>query len=110
MSIKLQIPVARGPQGQGAQCSIDLIAWNWGLTSPPPMVGGGAGTGRMDVRDLSVTKYIDSVSPSLLEYCVKGAHLDKVALDIEEAGPNRSDHLRSLRNYLSGGRSTPGTG
>src|SRR6185503_10736585 len=44
---------------------IDVLAWSWGMSnSGSAHVGGGAGAGKVNVQDLSFTKYIDSSSPS----------------------------------------------
>ena len=40
---------------------IDIISWSWGMSnSGSAHQGGGAGSGKVNVQDLSVTKYIDS--------------------------------------------------
>ena len=39
-------------------------------------VGGGAGSGKVNVQDLSVTKYIDSSSAKIMLSCCDGTHFD----------------------------------
>ena len=46
---------------------IDVLAWSWGMSnSGSAHVGGGAGAGKVNVQDLSFTKYIDKSTPDLL--------------------------------------------
>src|SRR5436309_3177107 len=46
---------------------IDVLAWSWGVSNTGSAhAGGGAGSGKCSVRDLSFTKYIDKSSPDLI--------------------------------------------
>jgi len=41
-----------------------VLSWNWGMVqSGSRHVGGGGGTGKVAVRDLSCVKYIDNTIP-----------------------------------------------
>jgi type VI secretion system secreted protein Hcp len=66
---------------------IDVLAWSWGMSnSGSAHVGGGAGAGKVNVQDLSVTKYVDSASPKLMKSCADGAHFDEATLTVRKAG------------------------
>src|SRR5438552_730230 len=66
---------------------IDVLAWSWGLSnSGSAHVGGGAGTGKVNVQDLSFTKYIDKSSPDLMLHCCTGKHISKAELFCRKAG------------------------
>jgi len=53
---------------------IDVLSWNWGLTqSASAHVSTGAGTGSADVKDLTITKYVDKASPNLIKNCFIGS-------------------------------------
>ncbi len=53
---------------KGHTDEIDVLSWNWGLTqSASAHVATGAGSGSADVRDLTIKKYIDSASPTLIQ-------------------------------------------
>ena len=55
---------------------IDVLAWSWGANNPSSMHGGGGGgTGKVNVDDLTITKWIDKSSPVLLKACCNGTHL-----------------------------------
>ena len=49
-------------------------------------MGGGAGSGKVSVQDLSVTKYIDSSSAPLMLSCCNGAHFTSALLTVRNAG------------------------
>jgi len=66
---------------------IDVLAWSWGCSnSGSAHVGGGAGAGKVNVQDISVTKWVDSSSPSLVLACCSGDHYDEANLVIRKAG------------------------
>lgn len=67
--------------------TIDILAWSWGMSnSGTAHVGGGAGAGKVNVQDLSLTKYIDSSSPSLQLACCNGKHFDQAIVTVRKAG------------------------
>lgn len=66
---------------------IDVLAWSWGMSnSGSAQVGGGAGAGKVNVQDLSLTKYIDASSPYLLLACCNGTHYTTATLIVRKAG------------------------
>ena len=61
---------------QDHEGEIDVLAWSWGLSQSGSMhVGGGAGSGKVNVQDISLTKYVDKATPSLMRTCCNGEHL-----------------------------------
>src|SRR6202008_1632022 len=66
---------------------IDVLAWSWGASqSGTTHVGQGGGAGKVNVQDLSFTKYVDSASHALLLACCKGTHYDKAGLGLRKNG------------------------
>ena len=46
--------------------TIDVLAWSWGASnSGSAQIGGGAGVGKVNVQDLSFTKFVDKASPDI---------------------------------------------
>jgi type VI secretion system secreted protein Hcp len=73
---------------------MDILAWSWGASnSGTAHVGGGAGAGKVNVQDISVTKYVDKASPSLLLYCCNGKHIDDATLIVRKAGENPLEYI-----------------
>ena len=61
-------------QGKGG-APIDVLSWNWGLVQTASAhVGTSAGVGTADVHDLTITKYVDTVSPALARNCFNGTN------------------------------------
>jgi type VI secretion system secreted protein Hcp len=58
---------------------IDVLAMSWGEANPTPAFGVG-GAGKVNMQDLSVTKYLDKASVPLLMACAAGTHLTNVTL------------------------------
>lgn len=66
---------------------IDVLAWSWGLSnSGSAQSGGGQGAGKVNVQDLSFTKYLDKSTPDLMLNCCNGKHIDKAVLTVRKAG------------------------
>ena len=66
---------------------IDVLAWSWGMSqSGTTHLGPGAGSGKVSVQDVSVTKYVDSASHSLVQFCMNGKHFSEGFLTVRKAG------------------------
>jgi type VI secretion system secreted protein Hcp len=73
---------------------IDVLSWSWGLSqSGTAHMGGGGGSGKVNVNDLSFTKYIDKGSPDLYLFCCQGKHLKDAKLTVRKAGGNPLEYL-----------------
>jgi len=73
---------------------VDVLAWSWGATqSGTTHMGGGGGGGKVNVQDLSITKYVDSASHALFLDCCNGAHHATVTLTVRKAGDTPLEYL-----------------
>ena len=80
-------PVQGEAQGDGHKGEIDVLAWSWGMSnSGSAHVGGGIGAGKVNVQDLSFTKYVDKASPELMLACCNGSHFPEAKLVVQKAG------------------------
>jgi type VI secretion system secreted protein Hcp len=74
---------------------IEVISWNWGMTQTGSShIGTGSGTGKVDVQNLTITKYIDTSSANLIKLCCKGKHFDLATLYIRKAGDKPVEYLK----------------
>jgi type VI secretion system secreted protein Hcp len=91
---------------------IDVLAWSWGMSnSGSAHVGGGAGAGKVNVQDLSFTKYLDLSSPDLMLACCNGKHIDSATLVVRKAGEQPLEYLKiKLTEVLVTSVSTGGSG
>src|ERR671930_2695895 len=91
---------------------IDVLAWSWGISnSGSAQVGGGAGAGKANVQDVSITKYIDKSSPDLMLACCNGKHYDTATLVVRKAGTTPLEYLTlTLSEVLITAVSTCGSG
>jgi type VI secretion system secreted protein Hcp len=92
--------------------SIDVLAWSWGASnSGSAHTGGGAGSGKANFQDISLTKYIDQASPMLLQACAKGTHIPTATLTVRKAGDKPLEYLVvKLEEVLISSLSTGGSG
>lgn len=90
----------------------DVLAWSWGMSqSGSAHIGGGAGTGKVSVHDLSFTKYIDKGSPDLMLNCCQGKHIDKATLTVRKAGGDPLEYLKiAMEEVIVSSVSTGGSG
>jgi type VI secretion system secreted protein Hcp len=66
---------------------IDIVSWSWGARqSGTGHLGGGAGAGKVEVQDLTITKYVDKSSPLLFFLCCRGEHVPSAVLTVRKSG------------------------
>ncbi len=59
----------------GATGCIDVLAWSWGQSLALSVGAGGTTVGKVNLQDLSLTKYIDSASDDLFKFIVTGSSI-----------------------------------
>lgn len=69
--------------------SIDVLAWNWGMTqSGTTHQGKGGGGGKVNVGDITLTKYVDRATNDLIKRCASGEHIEQMELIVRKATGN----------------------
>jgi len=91
---------------------IDVLAWSWGASnSGSAHVGGGAGAGKANVQDLSITKYLDKSSPDLMMACCNGKHFPSATLVVRKAGTSPLEYVTiTMTEVMVTALSTGGSG
>ena len=91
---------------------IDVLSWSWGMTQSGTMhVGGGGGSGKVSVQDMSFTKYVDTSSSNLMLKCCNGKHYPEASLIVRKAGENPLEYLKiKMTDVLISSISTGGSG
>jgi type VI secretion system secreted protein Hcp len=91
---------------------IDVLAWSWGMSnSGSAQQGSGAGAGKVNVQDLSFTKYIDKSSPDLMLATCNGKHYPQAVLTVRKAGEQPLEYLLiTMEEVLISSISTGGSG
>jgi type VI secretion system secreted protein Hcp len=91
---------------------IDVLAWSWGMSqSGTTHLGTGGGAGKVNVQDISLTKYVDKSSPNLIQYCCNGKHFADALLTVRKAGENPLEYLKiTLKDLMISAVSTGGSG
>ena len=96
VDIFIKIDGATGELKDSAhQGEIDVLSWTWGMTqSGSRHVGGGGGTGKVAVHDLSFVKYVDKSSTDLMLFCCNGKHISEATLVVRKAGESPLEYLK----------------
>jgi type VI secretion system secreted protein Hcp len=91
---------------------IDVLAWSWGMSQSGTMhAGGGGGAGKVAVQDVSVTKYVDASSNSLMQACCKGKHIPNILLTVRKAGGEALEYIKlTMQECIVSAISTGGSG
>lgn len=88
---------------------IDVLSWSWGVSqSGSAHMGSGGGSGKVNVNDLSFTKYIDKSSCDLYLKCCQGDHLKDAVLVVRKAGGNPLEYLTVTLEDVIVSSVTPG--
>jgi type VI secretion system secreted protein Hcp len=81
---------------------IDVLAWSWGASQPAStQVGSGGGAGKVSVKDLVITKYVDRSTPTLLNHCFNGTSIKQAVLTQRKAGGKSA--LEYIKITMEGG-------
>ena len=99
-------------QDDGHKGEIDVLAWSWGMSQSGNMhMGGGGGAGKVSIQDVSVTKYVDKASATLMKYCSHGDHIPDATLTVRKAGGKPLEYIKiKMTDVLVSSISTGGSG
>lgn len=91
---------------------IDVLAWSWGMSqSGTTHAGPGAGAGKVNVQDLSLTKWVDKASPKLQLFCCNGKHIKEALLVVRKAGEHPLEYIKiTMSDIIISSVSTGGSG
>lgn len=91
---------------------IEVLAWNWGLSqSGSTHHGSGGGAGKVNVQDISLTKYVDKASPVLMKMCCSGKHHTEALLTVRKAGDKPLEYIKiKMEDVIVSSLSTGGSG
>lgn len=98
----LKMPPIKGEaQDKTHKDDMDVLAWSWGMSnSGSAHIGGGAGSGKVNVHDLSVTKWVDKASCDLMKAACNGRHFDEAKLVVRKAGTNPLEYITITMNKV----------
>ena len=85
-----QLPLEGETQDKqfSAKNAIEISAYSLGIhnTTTVGSAAGGAGAGKAQFSDFQITKLVDKLSPTLLQYAGSGIHLQQLDLYLRKAG------------------------
>jgi type VI secretion system secreted protein Hcp len=77
-------PIQGESTDQNHPNQMNVLSWSWGMSMP--IASGGGGTGRVNIQDISISKYVDKASTSLMLGCSTGTHYKTAILSMRKAG------------------------
>ena len=95
-----------------AKDAMDILAWSWGMSqSGTTHMGSGSGAGKVNVQDISVTKYVDLASTVLMQKCTLGDHIPTGKLTVRKAGGEQLEYITiEMKDIIITSVSTGGSG
>jgi type VI secretion system secreted protein Hcp len=79
---------------KGYEDQIEILSWTWGVhQSGSAHHGSGTGTAGVSVGDVSIVKYVDKSTPTLIKYCCAGTFFDLAKLTVLKAGTKPVPYL-----------------
>lgn len=104
--------LAGGSTRAGHEGETEIMSYAWGLMNNGTMhQGGGGGAGKVAVQDLSITKYVDKITPELIKNCCKGTHFPEAKITAHKAGGESLPYLViTLKKVMIASLTTGGAG
>jgi type VI secretion system secreted protein Hcp len=85
--LKLSNNIKGESQDEKYHDQIDILGWTWGLTqSGTTHMGSGGGGGKVNVQDLTVTKYVDLATTEVIKRGCSGEHITDGELIVRKSG------------------------
>ena len=73
---------------------IDILNYSWGMSQSGSWeTGGGGGTGKVSIQDISFVKYVDKATTELMKHCCRVMHVPSGKLILRKGGDNPLDYL-----------------
>jgi type VI secretion system secreted protein Hcp len=80
---------------------IHIESFSWGISQTGAhATGGGGGAGKVNVHDISITKFVDKASPELMLHCCSGKHIKEGLITVRKAGEKPLEYLKIKLNDL----------
>jgi type VI secretion system secreted protein Hcp len=74
---------------------IQLESWSFGATNRgSASAGGGMGSGRVDLADISFVKRVDKAGPKLFQFCCTGEPVKTAVLVARKAGKDQQEYMK----------------
>jgi type VI secretion system secreted protein Hcp len=91
---------------------IDVLAWSWGATQSGSMhTSKGGGSGKVNVQDISITKWVDSATSPIFKSVCNGESFKKCTLTVRKAGKSPLEYLViTMEKCIISSVSTGGSG
>ncbi len=84
--LKLSNSIKGESQDDTHRNEIDVLAWDWALTQSGTTHVGSGGGGKVNVKDITLTKYVDLASNDLIKRCTNGEHIENGELIVRKSG------------------------
>lgn len=91
---------------------IHIESFSWGMNQTGAHgTGGGGGAGKVQIHDISVTKFVEKSSTELMLHCAGGKHIKEGLITVRKAGEKPVEYLKiKLTDILISGVQLAGQG
>jgi type VI secretion system secreted protein Hcp len=104
--------IAGESQDKTHKGEIEVLSWNWGMSnSGTTHQGPIGGEGKSTVKDLSITKWIDKATPTIMFHALTGERIPDALLTVRKAGVSPVEFLKiDLKDIIVTSANTGGNG
>lgn len=79
---------------------IEIESFSWGVSNSAGATGGGQGAGKVNVQDISITKFFDAASPDLFIKCATGGPIKTATLTVRQSPEPQAAPQRPPGTFL----------
>jgi len=81
-------------QRTGHEGEIEVLGWSFGGSNPSSIgIGGGGGAGKVNLQEISITKYLDASSAEIFQAMCKGEHFPTGKMTAYKGGGDALPYL-----------------
>src|SRR5688500_6883028 len=74
--------------------AIEIESFSWGANQTATgAAGGGLGSGKVSMRDISFSTRVNKASPLLMLQCATGKHIKKAVLFVRKSGSDQQEYM-----------------
>lgn len=80
---------------------IHIESFSFGMSQTGTMgTGGGGGAGKVQIHDVSISKFVDKASTPLMLHCANGKHIKDGLITVRKAGEHPLEYLKIKLNDI----------
>jgi type VI secretion system Hcp family effector len=89
-----------GSESKDHKGAVDVLSWNWGVTTTSTTSGTGGGAGRPRAHEFRIVHHYDLASPHLASFAATGKHLKDATLNVARPGARKDFLIVTMKDLV----------